>query len=69
MKDYQFTKVTNLNCSSVYIIMSLKICFNLSKQCKVVFHLGLHCLPKYQFVDIQNEKGSDKNIFCLVTSV
>ena len=21
------------------------------------FHLGLHCLPKYLFTDIQNEKG------------
>ena len=23
----------------------------------VAFHLGLHCLPKYLFIDIQNEKG------------
>ena len=21
------------------------------------FHLGLHCLPKYMFTSIQNEKG------------
>ena len=23
----------------------------------VAFHLGLHCLPKYLFAGIQNEKG------------
>ena len=23
----------------------------------VAFHLGLHCLPKYMFSSIQNEKG------------
>ena len=23
----------------------------------VAFHLGLHCLPKYPFTDIQNEKN------------
>ena len=23
----------------------------------VAFHLGLHCLPKYIFTDIQNERG------------
>ena len=23
----------------------------------VAFHLGLHCLPKYLFTDVQNEKG------------
>ena len=23
----------------------------------VAFHLGLHCLPKYMFTSIQNEKG------------
>ena len=25
----------------------------------VAFHLGLHCLPKYLFTSIQNEKGYD----------
>ena len=27
------------------------------------FHLGLHCLPKYMFTSIQNEKGYTKNVF------
>ena len=27
----------------------------------VAFHLGLHCLPKYMFTGIQNDKGFNKD--------
>ena len=44
----------------------LKDCFHFSKQCRsqyhvalsyAAFYLGVHCLLKYLFIDIQNEKA------------
>ena len=56
---FVFEGVTELN-----MIMSLKIIFILANsadpdeiQPYAAFHPGLHCLPKYLFTGIQNEKG------------
>ena len=46
------------------IHFSLNIDFSLAKSADpdemppyAAFHLGLHCLPKYLFIGIKNEKG------------
>ena len=46
------------------VFLSLKIIFILANskdpdemQLHAAFHLGLHCLPKYLFTGIQDEKG------------
>ena len=42
------------------VFLSLKIVFNLANNADLdemlVFHLGLHCLPKYLLTSIQNKK-------------
>ena len=46
------------------VLLSLKIVFILAYSADpdemlpyVAFHLGIHCLHKYLFIDAQNEKG------------